>query len=142
MRKLETNIIEIHLHNQFFRSNITLLFCHGLYNFPIIICRSHVFCLHIYVRWKFISIILKCRIKVSNTINCIFPGIGYFKLPSNITFIYTSHRLSLRNRMVSFASSASSTLTLVDQRQQEEKILNTLQTRSCTLLMQNGRFFH
>ena len=139
MRKLETNIIKIHLHNQFFRSNITLLFRHGLYNFPIIICRSHVFCLHIYVRWKFISIILKCRIKVSNAINCIFHGIGYLKLPSNIIFIYTSHRLSLRNRMVSFATPS---VFNANTKTTRRKILNTLQTRSCTLLMQNGRFFH
>ena len=53
--------------------------------------------------------------------NCIFCGICYLKLPSNIIFIYTSHRLSLRNRMVSFATPASSTLTHVDQRQEEEK---------------------
>ena len=137
MRKLETNIIKIHLHNQFFRSNITLVFCHGLYNFPFIICRSHVFCLHIYVRWKFISIILKCWNEglkcdfnfsvryhfVLNyvALNCIFSGICYLKLPPNIMFIYTSRRLSLRNRMVTFATPASSTLTHVEQRQQEEK---------------------
>ena len=60
--------------------------------------------------------------KVSNVaLNCIFSGICYLKLPPNIMFIYTSRRLSLRNRMVTFATPASSTLTHVEQRQQEEK---------------------